>query len=65
MSENIEMPTPPVPPVTINHNQQTADNPSGGATKPEIEKPKESAESTEPTPEATNTPQPEQSVTKP
>jgi hypothetical protein len=65
MSENIETPTPPVPPVTISHNQQTAENPSGGAVKPEIVKPKDPAESTAPTSETTNTPQPEQSVTKP
>jgi hypothetical protein len=38
MSENIQLPTPPVPPVTIanTHTQQTAENPSGAPIKEEV-----------------------------
>ena len=36
MSENIQLPTPPVPPVTISHTQQTAENPSGAPKKEEV-----------------------------
>ena len=62
MSETIAMPMPPVS--LQQNNQQTAENPSGATIVTEVVKPEETTEAAEATPETTNTPQPEQSISR-
>jgi hypothetical protein len=58
MSENIQLPTTPVPPISISHTQQTAENPSGAPKKEEV---KTEVPAPEKTTEATPAPHGEES----